>query len=143
MKKFRLVVLFIFAAMSMAACGVPIPVLPGEVPLTDAQGFLSWMTDPAGGGWLMVSFFASWIAEYFPGWHKLKSWLRQTIMLVLAALVAAGAQWLLASPEAYAMVEPYLTPVLKFIAIALATQAAHRLDKGSNGSTLGKEIALK
>jgi len=139
--KIRTIFLFIIMAVLLVSCGTVQP--PEGIPLDDAAGFLNWLADPAGGGWLIVVFLVSWGFEYVAFWHKIKPWARQAIMLTFAGLIAMGAQWLLDSPEVFNMIEPYLTPVLRFVAVLLATEAAHRLDKGANGKTTGKVSALK
>lgn len=91
--------------------------------LTDVTGVLGWLV--GGGSVVVVNWFVSWALERADWWHGLASWLKQGIILLIAAVVGVASQWLLLNPEVWAQFEPYIVSVLLGVGGWLASQRAH------------------
>jgi len=92
------------------------------------ENVLAWLTGADAGAFLVVTWLASWGLEEFAFWQKLSSKARQLIILLLAAALGAGAQWLADNPATVAALQPYVQPAI-YAAIAwLGSQVAHRLN---------------
>lgn len=92
--------------------------------------FLSWLTGPDGGAFLLIAWVIAWGLEEWPKWMALGRKLKQLIILGIAILLGLVATWLQSQPDFVSVIEPYFRAVSYAVLAWLVTQTAHKLDKG-------------
>lgn len=90
--------------------------------------FLDYLTSPQGGALIIVAWAASWFLEPLDWWQSLQSRTRQTIILVVAAVLGLIAVVSAQYPDALAALDPYFRAIADIALAWLATQTAHRLN---------------
>ena len=81
---------------------------------------LAWLV--AGGSVFVVNYALSLLAENFEFWHKLPSWLKMLIPIVVAILIAFGAQQLLLYPGIVEIIQPYWSLIVMIVLAWLGSQ---------------------
>lgn len=95
-----------------------------ELPKSFAE-LIQMVISPSGGGFLIISWFASWVLEYFAFWKNLETNVKRVIILWIAVILGIGATELSFHPDVVKAIEPYANTVMATIAAWLTTQVAH------------------
>lgn len=90
---------------------------------------VEWITQ-GGGAVIIVAWVASWLLEDFEWWHGIEAKFKKLIILAFSVVVAIAGQWMALHPDAYAVIEPYLSVVVLTGGVWLTTQVAHKADQG-------------
>jgi len=131
MKIARIFILSVILIVASFAVVSAAPADPGpldEIPLDDAEGLLTWLSDPQGGGWLVVSLVVAVYLEKWSLWHNLPAWVKRLIMLLFAGAIGSLATFAL-TPDVFAVIEPWLTPLLGILSVLLASELGHKFNK--------------
>lgn len=85
-----------------------------------------------GGAVFVVNYGLSWLAENFEFWHKLPSWLKLLIPILVSVLLAVGAQQLLLFPDIIAVIQPYWALLILIITAWLGSQRGYLSAKAAD-----------
>jgi hypothetical protein len=87
---------------------------------TSLNAVLAWLV--AGGAVFVANYAFALIAENFPAWHKLPSWLKFLIPIITSVLLAFGAQQLLLYPDIIEVIQPLWALLVTIILAWLGSQ---------------------
>ena len=86
-----------------------------------------WLAGP--GAIALVAWFVSWVLNESAAWQQLKPQTKSLLILLIAAVIGAGATYVIQNPSVYAPLEPYGKAILAVIGAWLSTQVAYRARK--------------
>ena len=109
-----------------------------EVDWTILESVLLFLV--AGGAVFVVNYALAYLAENFGFWHKLPSWLKFLIPIVVSVLLAFGAQQLLLYPDIIAVIQPFWA---LFITIVLAWLGSQKGYISAKAASYGAEKRMK
>lgn len=100
-----------------------------EVPFETFAEFLQWLFSPSMGGFVILTWFASWALEDFAWWNELKPKIRSIIFYVGSIIIGVGAFLLSKNESLVAAIDPYFKIILAATSVWLSTQVVHKIDK--------------
>jgi len=89
---------------------------------------LGWLA--GAGSVILVSWAVSWGLEGWKVWESLTAKFKSLVILLVAILLGVLATWLQTRPELLEVVAPYAATIIAIVIAWLATQVAHKANKG-------------
>ena len=111
------------------------------IDITNLTAMLLWLAG-AGGAYVSGQ-VVSYLAENWPKWHNLPTWLKVTLPMFTSALISVLATVALNYGTQLEVVAPWWSIVSYAVLTYLATQKAHTAQKLANYGEAAKEIAAE
>lgn len=106
-----------------------------EVPFEGFAGFLNWLFGPTMGGFVILTWFASWALEDLAWWQGLTSKTRSLIFYLGSIAIGVGAFFLLQNEQLVATIEPYFQIIVAATGVWLSSQVVHKVNKALTPET--------